>query len=75
MSKNIYILTKWFPTEILEEHDFFEGCKEMEITGLNLITRISLLCNFIKNNKGFKINQSIITENEVMITVSTFEKF
>lgn len=71
MSKNIFILTKWFPTEILEEQDFFEGCKEMKITGLSLITQITHLFDSIKINKGFKFNHHVITENEMLITVST----
>lgn len=70
MSKNICTLTKWFPYEILEHQDFFDGCKEMEITGLNLITRINLLSNFVKNNKGFRYNQPLVNENEMFLTVS-----
>lgn len=70
MSKNICTLTKWFPSEILDHQDFFDGCKEMEITGLNLITRINILSNYLKNNKAFKFNHILISENEMHVTVS-----
>lgn len=70
MSKNICTLTKWLPVEILEHQEFFDGCKEMENTGLNLITRINVLCNKIKNNKGIKFNHPLVSENEMSVTVS-----
>lgn len=70
MSKNICTLTKWFPNEILEFQDLFDNCKQMEVTGLNLVTRINHLSNYIKKNKCFKSSQPWISENEMHITVS-----
>lgn len=70
MSKIIATLTKWFPSEILDHQNFFDGCKEMETTGLNLITRINFLSNLIRDNKGSKFNHPLISENEMHLTVS-----
>ncbi|KAJ8918817.1 hypothetical protein NQ315_011103 [Exocentrus adspersus] len=67
MSRNIHTLIKWLPTEINENKDVFNKCKDIEITCLNLINRFGVLVDNLKNKKSSKFNHLLLYENEIQI--------
>ncbi|KAG5887439.1 hypothetical protein JTB14_003291 [Gonioctena quinquepunctata] len=67
MSRNIQIIAKWLPSEILEKNYLYTSCSSLEGTCINLLHRFEGLLNNLKDRPGSKFNP-LVSENEMQIT-------